>query len=217
MSMNNPNDVYDYSFIEVMQYLSSKLESLYNSILKSKKWIDTSDSPNSLFSLRKDLKQLFSDLQEDFRQSIFAIKALTAHNRSLLNELKRKNKENKKITEQLNSLLSETKNLKIIKTSKENDIQIKKYNSKKDINLNLRDDSDNKENIKEENFKKRNYSVNRKRNSEKQIEQLKKNNYEFEQLSNVKNIMDNMKKNKLKLRMAIEQHFTNTHDIDSYN
>ena len=59
--------------------------------------------------------------------------------------------------------------------------------------------------------------MNRKRNSEKQIEQLKKNNYEFEQLSNVKNIMDNMKKNKLKLRMAIEQHFTNTQDIDSNN
>ena len=214
--MNNPNDAHDYSFIEVMQYLTSKLESLYNSILKSKKLIDTSESPNSLFSLRKDLKQLFSDLQEDFRQSIFAIKALTAHNKSLLNELKRKNKENKKITEQLNNILSENKSLKIIK-SKENDTQIKKYNSKKDINLNLRDDSDNKENVKEENYKKRNYSVNRKRNSEKQIEQLKKNNYEFEQLSNVKNIMDNMKKNKLKLRMAIEQHFTNTQDIDSNN
>ena len=214
--MNKPNDAYDYSFIEVMQYLTSKLESLYNSILKSKKLIDTSDSPNSLFSLRKDLKQLFSDLQEDFRQSIFAIKALTTHNKSLLNELKRKNKENKRIAEQLNSILSENKNLKIIK-SKENDNQIKKYNSKKDINLNLRDDSDNKENVKEENYKKRNYSVTRKRNNERETEQLKKNNYEFEQLSNVKNIMDNMKKNKLKLRMAIEQHFTNTHDIDSNN
>ena len=214
--MNNPNDVYDYSFIEVMQYLTNKLESRYNSILKFKKLIDTSDSPNSLFSLRKDLKQLFSDLQEDFRQGIFAIKALIAHNRSIINELKRTNKENKKISEQLNSLLSENKSLKILK-SKENDTQIKKYNSKKDINLNLRDDSDNKENVKEENYKKRNYSANRKRNDEKQIEQLKKNNYEFEQLSNVKNIMDNMKKNKLKLRMAIEQHFTNTHDIDSNN
>ena len=214
--MNNQNDAYDYSFVEVMQYLTNKLESRYNSILKSKKLIDTSDTPNSLFSLRKDLKQLFSDLQEDFRQGIFAIKALITHNKRIINELKRKNKENVKITEQLNSILSENKNLKILK-SKENDIQIKKYNSKKDINLNLRDDSDNKENIIEENYKKRNYSVNKKRNNEKQIDQLKKNNYEFEQLSNVKNIMDNMKKNKLKLKMAIEQHFTNIHDIDSNN
>ena len=216
MSINSQNDAYDYSFIEVMQYLTNKLESRYNSILKFKKLIDTSDSPNSLFSLRKDLKQLFSDLQEDFRQGIFAIKALIAHNRSIINELKRTNKENKKISEQLNSLLSENKSLKILK-SKENDTQIKKYNSKKDINLNLRDESVNKENIKEENYKKRNYSANRKRNNEKQIEQLKKNNYEFEQLSNVKDIMDNMKKNKLKLKMAIEQHFTNIHDVESNN
>ena len=57
--------------------------------------------------------------------------------------------------------------------------------------------------------------MNRKRNNEKQIEQMKKNNYEFEQLSNIKNIMDNMKKNKLKLRMAIEQHFTNNQDSDN--
>ena len=216
MSINSQNDAYDYSFIEVMQYLTNKLESRYNSILKFKKLIDTSDSPNSLFSLRKDLKQLFSDLQEDFRQGIFAIKALIAHNRSIINELKRTNKENKKISEQLNSLLSENKSLKILK-SKENDTQIKKYNSKKDISLNLRDESVNKENIKEENYKKRNYSANRKRNNEKQIEQLKKNNYEFEQLSNVKDIMDNMKKNKLKLKMAIEQHFTNIYDVESNN
>ena len=216
--MNKPNDTYDYSFIEVMQYLTNKLESRYNSILKSKKLIDTSDSPNSLFSLRKELKQLFSDLQEDFRQGIFAIKALIAHNKIIIDELKIKNKENKKITDQLNSVLSENKNLKLINI-KENDTQIKKYNSKKDISLNLklRDDLDNKENIKEENYKKRNYSMNRKRNNEKQIDQLKKNNYEFEQLSNVKNIMDNMKKNKLKLRMAIEQHFTNTHENDNNN
>ena len=216
MSIYSQNDAYDYSFIEVMQYLTNKLESRYNSILKFKKLIDTSDSPNSFFSLRKDLKQLFSDLQEDFRQGIFAIKALIAHNRSIINELKRTNKENKKISEQLNSLLSENKSLKILK-SKENDTQIKKYNSKKDINLNLRDEPINKENIKEENYKKRNYSANRKRNDEKQIEQLKKNNYEVEQLSNVKDIMDNMKKNKLKLKMAIEQHFTNFHDIESNN
>ena len=44
---------------------------------------------------------------------------------------------------------------------------------------------------------------------QKEIDQFKKNNYEFEKLSNVKNIMDNMKKNKLKLKLAIEQHFNN--------
>ena len=155
MSINKSNDIYDYSFIEVMHYLTNKLESRYNSLLKFKKLIDNIESPNSLFSLRKDLKQLFSDLQEDFRQGIFAIKALTVHNKSIIDELKIKNKENKNIIEKLNTMQSENKNLKIIK-QKENDIQKKKNNSKEDINLNLnlRDDSYNKENGREENYKK---------------------------------------------------------------
>ena len=219
MSIDNSNQIYDSSFIEAMKYLINKLESRYNSILKFSKLIDTSDSPNSLFSIKKDLKLLFRDLQEDFRQGIFAIKALTTYNKNILDELKIKEKENKDLTEQLNSILSENKNLKLkIIKSIENIPQIKMDSSKKDLNSNVKEDLDNNENAREEeNYQRRNYSNINKRNDEKKVEKFNKNNYELDQLSNVKNIMDNMKKNKLKLKNAIEQHFINTKNIDNEN
>ena len=219
MSIDNSNQIYDSSFIEAMKYLINKLESRYNSFLKFSKLIDASDSPNSLFSIKKDLKLLFNDLQEDIRQGIFAIKALTTYNKNILDELKIKEKENKNLTEQLNSILSENKNLKLkIIKSIENIPQIKMDSSKKEINLTLKEDLDNNDNFhEEENYQKRNYSNINMRNDEKEVEKFKKNNYELDQLSNVKNIMDNMKKNKLKLKNAIEQHFINTKNIDNDN
>ena len=158
MSIDNSNQIYDSSFIEAMKYLINKLESRYNSILKFSKLIDTSDSPNSLFSIKKDLKLLFNDLQEDIRQGIFAIKALTTYNKNILDELKIKEKENKDLTEQLNSILSENKNLKLkIIKSIENIPQIKMDSSKKEINLTLKEDLDNNYNFhEEENYQKRN-------------------------------------------------------------
>ena len=219
MSIDNSNQIYDSSFIEAMKYLINKLESRYNSFLKFSKLIDASDSPNSLFSIKKDLKLLFNDLQEDFRQGIFAIKALTTYNKNILDALKIKEKENKNLTEQLNSILSENKNLKLkIIKSIENIPQIKMDSSKKDLNLNLKENLDNNENVhEEENYQRKNYFNINMRNNEKEVEKFKKNNYELDQLSNVKNIMDNMKKNKLKLKNAIEQHFINTKNIDNEN
>ena len=217
MSFDESNQLYDNSFVDVMQYLMRKLESRYNSIIRYNKLLDTSDSPNSFFSLRRELKLLFNDLEDDFRQGIFAIKALTRQNKKIIDELKIKNEENKNLVDQLNGILSENKNLKvnIIKT-KENNIPLKKTNSKKDINL--RGEYENYEDEPEDdNYKKRNYSakINNRNMERDEIEKFKKNNYEFEQLSNVKNIMDNMKKNKLKLKMAIEQHFTNNQNNDN--
>ena len=218
MSFDELEKYQDFSFVEAMEYLIQKLESRYSSILKMNKLMDSLNSSDTFFSLRKDIKLLFNDLEEDFRQGIFAIKALTSQNKQLFDNLKIKNKENKNLTEQLNNFSSsENKNLKMqnIINIKDNDIQIiRKDNSKKDINV--RNNYDKYENnIENESGSgggnKNYYSMknNSKKLDEKEIEQLKKNNYEFEQLSNVKNIMDNMKKNKLKLKIAIEQHFTN--------
>ena len=221
MSFDDSDQLPDYSFVEVMEYLVQKLESRYNSIIKFNKLIDSSNAPDTFFSLRKDFKLLFNDLEEDFRQGIFAIKALTSQNKKMAEDLKIKTKEKKNITDQLNNIVSENKNLKlqIIKPKDKDREQIKtdtSKNVKRDINnrdqyekneINLENETGNK---------KRNYSKkkNDKNEVQKEIEQFKKNNYEFEQLSNVKNIMDNMKKNKLKLKMAIEQHFTNNQDND---
>ena len=219
MSIDNSNQMYDSTFFEAMKYLINKLQSRYNSILTFNKLLDSSDSPNSLFSIKKELKLLFNDLQEDFRQGIFTIKALTKYNKNILDELKIKEKENESLTEQLNSILSENKNLKLkIIKSIENIPQIKMDSSKKDLNLNLKENLDNNENVhEEENYQRKNYFNKNMRNNEKEVEKFKKNNYELDQLSNVKNIMDNMKKNKLKLKNAIEQHFINTKNIDNEN
>ena len=218
MSFDELEKYQDFSFVEAMEYLIQKLESRYSSILKMNKLMDSLNSSDKFFSLRKDIKLLFNDLEEDFRQGIFAIKALTSQNKQLFDNLKIKNKENKNLTEQLNNFSSsENKNLKMqnIINIKDNDIQIiRKDNSKKDINVRNNYDKyeNNIENESGSGGGNKNYNSmknNSKKLDEKEIEQLKKNNYEFEQLSNVKNIMDNMKKNKLKLKIAIEQHFTN--------
>ena len=209
MSYEESNRLNDNSFVEIMGYLIQKLESRYEIIIKFNQMLDTSNSSDDFFSLKNDLKLLFNDLEEDFRQGVFAIKALTSQNKKIMDNLKIKTNENINILERLNNTLSENKNLKLelIKLKDKNRPEIKKNKSKRDINLRHNYEKFDNNIINDFMNKKRNYST---RNVvKKQIEKLKKNNYEFEQLSNIKNIMDNMKKNKLKLKMAIEQHFTN--------
>ena len=209
MSYEESNRLNDNSFVEIMGYLIQKLESRYEIIIKFNQMLDTSNSSDDFFSLKNDLKLLFNDLEEDFRQGVFAIKALTSQNKKIMDNLKIKTNENINILEKLNNTLSENKNLKLelIKLKDKNRPEIKKNKSKRDINLRHNYEKFDNNIINDFMNKKRNYST---RNVvKKQIEKLKKNNYEFEQLSNIKNIMDNMKKNKLKLKMAIEQHFTN--------
>ena len=217
MSFEQTGKFNDYLVEEVMKYLVQKLETRYNSIIKFNKLLDTSNSSEAFYSLKKDFKLLFNDLEEDFRQGIFAIKALTSQNIKILDELKIKKNENKKIAEQLDFILSENKNLKmeLIKFNENSSPKIIKNNSEKDINV--RGQYNKYEN--ENSNKKRNYTTksNNRNMEKKKMEQYKKNNYEFEQLSNVKNIMDNMKKNKMKLKMAIEQHFNNNINNDNDN
>ena len=189
----------DNSSVEIMNYLINKLESNYSSIIKFNSLIDSFDSSESFFTLKKDLKLLFNDLLQSFKQGIFAIKALTNQNKKILEEMKLKDIENKRIIEQFNNQITENKNLKK---------QIIKIKDK-----DIRENIDIKENIykeKKEDIIKNNNNIN---NNIK----INNNKYEFAQLSNVKNIMDNMKKNKLKLKMAIEQHFTNNPDEQNIN
>ena len=211
----------DLSFVEMMEYLISKLENRYNSIINFNSQIDACASPDSFFSLRKDFKLLFNDIEEAFRQSIFAIKALTAQNKTLTDELKIKIKENKNITEELNQILSENKNLKL-KTTKfkenlpktTNNNNYKRGDNNKNKNIDI-DKIDKEEKYEERNNNENEYTFNNKNKviKEKYVEKRNyNNNYEMEQLSNVKNIMDNMKKNKMRLKMAIEQHFNNNSD-----
>ena len=184
------NEYTDNSSLEIMSYLIKKLESNYSSLLQFNNLLDSLDSPDSFFSLRKDLKLLFKDLIDNFNQGIFAIKALTNQNKKILEEMKLKDFENKEIIEQLNKINTENKTLKsqVIKIKEENVME------------NLENFEENK---KEE--------IRKEKNSDKRKEEKLSNNnnkYEFAELSNVRDIMDNMKKKKMKLKMAFE-HYKN--------
>ena len=189
----------DNSSVEIMNYLINKLESNYSSIIKFNSLIDSFDSSESFFTLKKDLKLLFNDLLQSFKQGIFAIKALTNQNKKILEEMKLKDIENKRIIEQFNNQITENKSLKK---------QIIKIKDK-----DIKDNIDIKENI----YKEKKEDIIKNDNNDINNIKINNNKYEFAQLSNVKNIMDNMKKNKLKLKMAIEQHFTNNPDEQNIN
>ena len=192
------SDFNDNSVTEIMSYLIKKLESNYSIILKFNNLLDSSETPESFFNLRNDLKLLFNDLTENLKQGIFAIKALTNQNKKILEEMKLKDFENKEIVEQLNNLNTENKKLKT---------QIIKIKDK-DIEDNLEKNEDYKIINKNKEINNNNYSNNNYNNK-----------YEFAQLSNVKNIMNNIKKNKMKLKMAFENFSNNQEqDInDNYN
>ena len=208
------SELKDNSSIEIMNYLIKKLESSYKYVLKYKALIDSLDTSDTFFTLRKDLISLFNDLDENLKQGIFAIKALTNQNKQILQEMKIKDIENKNTIERLNNIIEENKNLKsqIIRI-KGNNINEKfeeddiKDNNKEDI---IEDNiEEKKEEINDNVIIENNYRI-----KDKKEENIKKNKYELEQLSNVKNIMNNMKRNKMKIKMAIDQHFTNNQEQD---
>ena len=205
----------DYSIFEMMKYLIEKLESRYNSILNFNKLVDSYNSPQEFFTLKNEFKQIFNDLENDFRQGIFAIKALSNQNKNILDDLKIKNNEYKNIMEQLNNISSENKDLKlqILKLKEKSSINLKKDDSKKKITIN--NNKSQKENNNQDkvlNNKNSNLFSDKIEMKKENAPSKKNSNYELEQLSNVKNIMNNIKKNKMKLKMAIEQHFVNKKD-----
>ena len=205
------SDINDSASIEIMNYLIKKLESTYNSILKFNNLIDSYDTSEEFFTLRKDLKLLFTDLTENLNQGIFAIKALTNQNKKILEEIKIKDIEHQKNIEQINTIITENKKLKTEIENKEENLEIKENIKDKDNNI----DIEKKEQIYENN---NNINIINKEEDNININLRQKNNkFELEQLANVKNIMDNMKRNKLKVKMIIGQHFSNNQEIQDSN
>ena len=202
-------DINDSASIEIMNYLIKKLESTYNSILKFNNLIDSYDTSEEFFTLRKDLKLLFTDLTENLNQGIFAIKALTNQNKKILEEIKIKDIEHQKNIEQLNNIITENKKLKTEIENKEENFEIKENIKDKDNNI----DIEKKEQIYENN----NHIINKEEDNININIRPKNNKFELEQLANVKNIMDNMKRNKLKVKMIIGQHFSNNQEIQDSN
>ena len=198
------SDINDNSSIKIMTYLIKKLESSYNSILKFNHLLDSYDTSESFFTLRKDLKLFFTDLTENFNQGIFAIKALTNQNKKILEEIKIKDIELQKNISQLKNKIPENKNIKLeIKENENKEEKIEIKENSKDNNIKIEKDEELNEN---------NVNNNLIMNKKEDNVRKKNNKFELEQLSNVKNIMNNMKQNKMKLKMIIDQHFTNSNN-----
>ena len=200
------SEISDNSSIEIMNYLIKKLESTYNSILKFNNLLDSYDTSESFFTIRKDLKLFFTDLTENFNQGIFAIKALTNQNKKILEELKIKELKQQKNINEFNNIITENKKIKPEIENKEENFEIKENNIE-NIKDNNKNNLEKNEELKENNIN-NNIIIN---NKEENIRQ-KNNRFELDQLSNVKNIMDNLKKNRMRVKMILGQHFINNQD-----
>jgi len=205
------SEISDNSSIEIMNYLIKKLESTYNSILKFNNLLDSYDTSESFFTIRKDLKLFFTDLTENFNQGIFAIKALTNQNKKILEELKIKELKQQKNINEFNNIITENKKIKPEIENKEENFEIKENNIE-NIKDNNKNNLEKNEELKENNIN-NNIIIN---NKEENIRQ-KNNKFELDQLSNVKNIMDNLKKNRMRVKMILGQHFTNNQDNQNIN
>ena len=206
------SEISDNSSIEIMNYLIKKLESTYNSILKFNNLLDSYDTSESFFTIRKDLKLFFTDLTENFNQGIFAIKALTNQNQKILEELKIKELKQQKNINEFNNIITENKKIKPEIENKEENFEIKENNIE-NIKDNNKNNLEKNEELKENNININNNIIN---NKEENIRQ-KNNKFELDQLSNVKNIMDNQKKNRMRVKMILGQHFTNNQDNQNIN
>lgn len=205
------SEISDNSSIEIMNYLIKKLESTYNSILKFNNLLDSYDTSESFFTIRKDLKLFFTDLTENFNQGIFAIKALTNQNKKILEELKIKELKQQKNINEFNNIITENKKIKPEIENKEENFEIKENNIE-NIKDNNKNNLEKNEELKENNIN-NNIIIN---NKEENIRQ-KNNKFELDQLSNVKNIMDNLKKNRMRVKMILGQHFINNQDNQNIN
>ena len=205
------SEISDNSSIEIMNYLIKKLESTYNSILKFNNLLDSYDTSESFFTIRKDLKLFFTDLTENFNQGIFAIKALTNQNKKILEELKIKELKQQKNINEFNNIITENKKIKPEIENKEENFEIKENNIE-NIKDNNKNNLEKNEELKENNIN-NNIIIN---NKEENIRQ-KNNKFELDQLSYVKNIMDNLKKNRMRVKMILGQHFTNNQDNQNIN
>ena len=173
--------------------------------------LDSYDTSESFFTIRKDLKLFFTDLTENFNQGIFAIKALTNQNKKILEELKIKELKQQKNINEFNNIITENKKIKPEIENKEENFEIKENNIE-NIKDNNKNNLEKNEELKENNIN-NNIIIN---NKEENIRQ-KNNKFELDQLSNVKNIMDNLKKNRMRVKMILGQHFTNNQDNQNIN
>lgn len=198
----------------IMEYLYQKMEAKSKTISTSKQLINNIYDLQSLQINKRGLLSLFSDLEDDLRQSSFAIKGLLADNKALafeLEQLRQKHcisEENKagyinELTNRNNLLLDENEDLKeqLAKlTNPSNNMNINSLVYDKELN-----DITEENNIDTQSQKQQTDNDGQRSSSQKN-----KNNKSG--VKKLGNIITDMRNNKQKLKDVIDQHFTNEHE-----
>ena len=219
------NDIICNSNPDIMEYLILKLESRQRNLAKCANIFNEIDSFESFYQKRKDIFNLFQNLEEELKQAALAIKALLTQNKALSHESINSNniqKDYKKLLLENNYLMKENNNYaQKLKNLKINDkIGIRGKSPTFGRITKTKNDYINKsknryEPAKKVNDKKKsNYNMNINKRYNKINNRSKDKNYELdlddiEQLKNVKNIIKDRKNNKNKLREVIDEHFKN--------
>ena len=232
MSFDIRNNIICDSNHDIMDYLIKKLESRQRNLNSYANIFNSINSIEAFYLRRKDIFNLFQNLEEELRQASLAIKALMIQNIALSEE-KIQFSENKKnfakILKENNYLLKENNNLaqkvkelnsenidtieKRIKTQNFNkDFQKYKFKTNKSFQNKKRPippkSFGNKTSYDTKNFNKK--KVNQKKmisSNKTKKERLNESYDEIKELKNVKAIMEDMKKNKLKLKEVVNEHF----------
>ena len=225
MSFDIRNNVICDSNHDIMEYLIKKLESRQRNLSGYANMFNSINSIEAFYLKRKDIFNLFQNLEEEFRQASLAIKALMVQNKALSEEnLQFLNikKNNAKLLRENNYLLKENNNLSqklkeinipniIGKRAKSptynNEYQKYKFKVKSNKNKsNITNDkfSGNKTSYNYKNYKK--MKIQNKLDNNKNIK-MNESYDDIKGLKNVKNIIEDMKKNKMKLKEVVNEHF----------
>ena len=229
MSSEIRNDIICNSNADIMEYLIQKLESRQRNLSKCANIFNTIDSFESFYQRRKDIFNLFNNLEEELHQAALAIKALMVQNKALSQEsieIKTIQKNYNKLLQENNFLLLENNEYaKKLKELNNNNIKSPKRAKSPNFggtprykfNYNNKNNNLNKYKTKKGNYEKKIEYNNKINNLNKNNIKKKQNtdvgyNYDLdlndiEQLKNAKNIMKDMKDNKNKLKKVIEEHF----------
>lgn len=236
ISCANPN---------IIDYLIRKLESRVKNLSNCRNIFNSIDSLEAFFLKRKEVFLLFDKLEEEFKQALYAIKALSTQNKALSQESNNIKQEMKNF----NILLNENNHLKLENNSCFNKINEllqenrllqseKKKMNKPKISANKsgrRTVSSKSIQKNQSNKKKTTISKSKSRSKSKtshspkkvvkknttinndNYEQIDYNSNDAYQLKNVKNIMKGIKRNKLKLKEVIDEHLGKSKMSDKEN
>ena len=86
MSLNKRNKIISESSPDIMEYLIQKLESRQRNLVSYANLFNSINSIEAFYLKRKDIFNLFQNLEEELRQASLAIKALMVQNKALSEE-----------------------------------------------------------------------------------------------------------------------------------